>query len=79
MSAGTSQDADNPISIDLIEWADVIFAMEPVHRKRLNERFGQALRNKKIVVLGIPDEYAFMDPRLVELLERKVEKHLLSR
>lgn len=75
-SAGTSPDADTPLSLDLIEWADLIFAMEPVHRKRCNEAFKSALRTKKIIVLGIPDRYAYMDPALVELLQAKVPRHL---
>jgi predicted protein tyrosine phosphatase len=75
-SAGTSPDADTPLSLDLIEWADLIFAMEPVHRKRLNEKFKSALRTKKIIVLGIPDRYTYMDPALIEILQSKVTRHL---
>ena len=76
MSAGTSEDADNPVSGDLIEWADVIFAMERVHRQRLNQRFGSLMRAKQVVVLGIPDKYKFMDPELVEILNQRVPAHL---
>ena len=75
-SAGTSPDAETPLSLDLIEWADLIFAMEPVHRKRLNEKFKSALRTKKIIVLGIPDRYTYMDPALIEILQSKVTRHL---
>jgi predicted protein tyrosine phosphatase len=76
MSAGTSEDADNPVSGDLIEWAEVIFAMERVHRQRLNQRFGSLMRAKQVVVLGIPDKYKFMDPELVEILNQRVPAHL---
>ncbi len=38
-SAGTSLDADNRISLDEVEWADIIFAMEEVHRKKIMETF----------------------------------------
>jgi len=56
-SAGTNPDADNPISSDQIQWADIIFVMEQTHRKKLNNRFQSLLTDKKVVVLGIPDDY----------------------
>jgi predicted protein tyrosine phosphatase len=75
-SAGTSPDADNPISLDLVEWADAIFVMEDVHRKKLAESFGSVVRAKKMIVLGIRDKYSFMDPELVRLLRLKLARHL---
>jgi predicted protein tyrosine phosphatase len=75
-SAGTSNDAGNPISADLVEWADIVFAMERVHRKRISDWFGSLLRGKKIVVLGIPDNYEYMDPELIAILEKTVPPHL---
>jgi predicted protein tyrosine phosphatase len=73
-SAGTSDDADCALSGDAIEWADVIFVMEAVHRDSLSRRFGRLLRGKRIVVLGIPDHYAYMQPELVALLEARVRR-----
>jgi predicted protein tyrosine phosphatase len=75
-SAGTSPDADNPICSDLIEWADIIFVMENVHRKRLNESFKSLLRHKQIVVLGIADKYQYMDPELIKILKTRLAKYL---
>jgi predicted protein tyrosine phosphatase len=65
VSAWTSADAGNPLSPDLVEWADVVFVMEKVHRKRLKKTLKSGLRNKKFVVLGIADRYGYMDPALV--------------
>ncbi len=76
LSAGTSPDAETIISTDLIEWADIIFAMEGIHRRRLTQRFGPSLRAKRLIVLGIADDYAYMDSRLVGLLQEKVTRHL---
>jgi len=45
--------------------------MEPVHRRRLLTRYRDQLKGKRVVVLGIGDEYAFMQPELIELLLRK--------
>ncbi len=53
-SAGTSIDADTPISSDLIDWSDIIFVMERVHQRRLLQRFGPILKAKRVLVLGIP-------------------------
>ncbi len=75
-SAGTSDDADTVASAELIEWADIIFAMEPIHRKKLLEKFGPLLRTKRVIVLGIPDQYSYMDPKLVAILNRKVLPYL---
>ncbi len=71
-SAGTDEQADTPLEPELVQWADVIFVMEKAHRMRLTKRFGQHLNGKRVVVLDIPDNYAFMDPALVSLLQRKV-------
>ncbi len=75
-SAGTERDADSPVSSDDVEWAELIFVMESRHKKRLGQMFGQLLAQKRIIVLGIPDDYEFMQPELVELLTRKVTKYL---
>jgi len=76
LSAGTSPDAEMPVSADLIEWADIVFVMEAVHRRRLNQRFRAALRSKRLIVLGIPDHYNYMDESLIDLLRVKVTQHL---
>lgn len=71
-SAGTDDNADVPLDPELIEWADTIYAMEASHRNRITKKFQKYLAGKRIVVLNIPDDYEFMQPALVSLLERKV-------
>ena len=73
-SAGTSVDADNRVSLDQVEWADIIFAMEEIHRRRLKEMFPDVLKEKKVVVLRIPDKYSYMDPELIKTLKQKVSR-----
>ncbi|MBT2335643.1 low molecular weight protein tyrosine phosphatase family protein [Variovorax paradoxus] len=75
-SAGLAADAECPISLEQLVWADVIFVMEKVHRGKLSHRFGRHLNGKKVICLDIPDNYDFMQPELVALLERKVSPHL---
>jgi predicted protein tyrosine phosphatase len=52
--------------------------MERAHRNKLAKKFRPHLKNQRIIVLGIPDEYEYMDPRLVRLFEKLVPpQHLL--
>ena len=75
-SAGTNHDADNPLTGELVEWADFIFVMERLHRNKLQKRFRSSLNGKRLVVLDIPDDYAFMDPDLIALLKARMARHL---
>lgn len=70
-SAGLNPEAETPVSADLLAWADVIFVMERAHRNKLSKKFRAQLRSKRIICLDIPDEFEFMDPALVRLLEAK--------
>lgn len=76
LSAGTAPDATTPVSADLLEWAELIFVMENRHRDALRRKFSTALRHKKVIVLGIPDIYRYMDPRLIPVLKQKVDPYL---
>lgn len=78
-SAGLALDADEPLSAELLEWAHIVFVMEKRHRAQLSRRFGRHLGGRRVVCLDIADDYGFMDPRLVALLEARVEPHLRRR
>lgn len=71
-SAGVNRDADNPLSPELLEWAELILVMESRHRRKLAEKFRRHLAGKPIHSLNIPDDYAFMQPELVQLLRQRV-------
>ena len=75
-SAGTNHDAENPLSGELIEWADIIFVMERQHRSKIQTKYRSSLKDKRLICLNIPDDYDFMDEALVTLLEEKVPRHL---
>ena len=75
-SAGLAPDAEEQCSAELVEWADLIFVMERAHRARLQRRFKPWLKRARVLCLDIPDDYDFMQPELVALLERKVGPHL---
>lgn len=75
-SAGTELNAREPLSNEIILWADLIFVMEETHKVILNTYYSDAADNKKIIVLSIPDEYSYMEQELVELIIERVTPHL---
>jgi predicted protein tyrosine phosphatase len=75
-SAGLGGDATVPLSPEQIAWADIIFVMEKAHRNRLSSKFKRHLNGKRVVCLDIPDDYAYMQPELVRLLEAKAGRFL---
>lgn len=77
-SAGLNRGADNPLTSELLEWAEIIFVMERVHRQKLSTKFKAHLNGKRIVCLEIPDNYGYMDPELIQLLKARVPRHLPS-
>ncbi|WP_180970131.1 low molecular weight protein tyrosine phosphatase family protein [Deinococcus planocerae] len=78
-SAGTARDANTPLTRDLLEWADVAVCMEKGHRDWIRPKIKGALSDDRLLTLGIPDEYEFMDPDLVTLLERLVPPRLAGK
>lgn len=76
LSAGTNNDAENPLSDEEVEWADIIFVMEKSHRNKMQQKYRSALKDKRLICLHIPDNYEFMDPALVLLLKAKVPRYL---
>ena len=75
-SAGLAPDAEEPVTPDHLDQADLIFVMERAHRAKLQRRFGKHLKGSRVICLDISDDYAFMQPELVALLEKKVAPHL---
>ena len=71
-SAGTSATARRTVNAGDIRWADHILVMEHHHKERLKDKFAHELARKKIHVLDIPDDFQFMDPDLVALIELRV-------
>ena len=75
-SAGTENSARIKLTAGHVGWADVIFCMENKHAARVQERFTSELADKPLIVLRIPDDYGFMDPELIELLQSELAAHL---
>ena len=75
-SAGTNNDAESPLTAELVEWAEVIVVMERQHRTKVSKRFRKELGGKRLVCLDIQDNYEFMHPELIELLKARAGRFL---
>ena len=74
--AGLSNDADEHLSSEQLDWADIVFVMEGRQKKILTAKFNRHLRDTKVVVLNIPDKFGYMDKALVYLLRPKLDAAL---
>ena len=72
-SAGTDQMAETVLNRTLLEWADSIVVMERYHRNYIRKHYPDIKKKKKIVCLYIPDEYDYMQPELIRLLQNRFE------
>lgn len=75
-SAGLNNDAENPVTPELLEWAEIIFVMEKAHRNKLSSKFKKHIGKARVICLDIPDDYEYMDPMLIKILKSKVPRFL---
>jgi predicted protein tyrosine phosphatase len=74
-SVGLRDKSERKISEKDILWADLILAMEDWHKNWILGLF-RHLDIPPIEVLGIEDEYDYMDPELVILIKERIESIL---
>lgn len=72
-SCGTHLFAEKTITSFAIEWADIIFCMEELHKEFIIKYYPEEIKGKEIVVLSIPDKYYRGDPELVRILKEKLK------
>ena len=77
-SAGTDADALVHVNAQMLDWAELVFIMDDKQRAALQALFPDHAALTRLVCLEIPDDYAFLDPDLVRLLEDRVEPHLAA-
>lgn len=73
--AGLSKEADDLLSIEQLEWADIVFVMEARQKSQLQRSYNEPMRGKQIITLDVPDLYSFMQPELVEILTLKIKPY----
>ena len=71
-SAGTAPSARVRLTAGHVGWADVVLVMEKRHQEQVAARFPDALAGKRLVCLHIPDDYAYGDEELLDLIEAGV-------
>ncbi len=71
-SAGTSKKAKKVVDSKDIKWADTVYVMEEKHKQRLMAYFPDSVKFKEVVVLDIPDNYKYMDKKLISILKEKI-------
>ena len=77
-SRGVSRCARRTVTEQDLRWADLVFVMEPKHKRRLLADFPEEARAAEIRVLDVPDDYRYMDPELVEILRETVGPFIAS-
>jgi len=74
-SAGIRSAAKRRVSAKDLAWAEYIFVMDGEQKKWIQESFRE-LTLPPILVLDIPDEYEYMDPRLQHALRSALDPEL---
>jgi y4mF family transcriptional regulator len=70
-SAGLSPKSNRKVNENDLRWADLVLVMEQKQRGKLTELFHQQPL-PPVEVLGIPDEFEFLDLALIEMLSEKI-------
>lgn len=75
-SAGTNHEVCKDCSTTLVtnehvQWADKIYAMETKHLDYMNSLQPENIAGK-VKVLEVPDQYKYLNARLIAILEEKV-------
>ena len=76
-SASTSSTARKKISERDLNWADLILVMEHHHQTIITKKY-KYLDLAEIIVLNIPDQYQYLSPELIEMLQLSIEAILSS-
>ena len=75
-SAGTASDALARVNTQMLDWADLIFIMDEQQRGSLRRLFPAHPALERLICLDIPDEFVFLQPQLMTLLETRTTPHL---
>lgn len=75
-SAGTEANSRIKVTAGLLSRADIIFCMEKKHVRRIKDKYGDIICDKKVICLNIQDEYEYMDSDLIDILESCVSEYL---
>jgi predicted protein tyrosine phosphatase len=74
-SAGMSAKSRHPLSAADLKWADLILVMESRYQSRIIDQF-RGMPLPEMENLDIPDEYTYMDPKLITNIQVGVEHYI---
>jgi predicted protein tyrosine phosphatase len=75
LSAGTSEEAMVQVNQRMLEWADLVFVMDGEQVEALGRMFPGHPALPNVVCLNIQDDYHFLDPELVAVLQERTRPH----
>jgi predicted protein tyrosine phosphatase len=70
-AAGIMDGAIVTVDHKLCEWAQEIYVMGTEHARAISEKF-KGQYDSKVQILGIPDQYFYREPMLVEYLKGRI-------
>jgi predicted protein tyrosine phosphatase len=70
-----------PLDYTLLFWADEVVVMNYEHRRIIKWQYGEEpiMKDKPILVLDIPDQFGWNDPKLRQLIAERYEEQLSSK
>src|SRR6266566_1753067 len=75
LSAGTSDEALVQVNQRMLDWADIVFVMDDEQIEAMGKMFPGDPALSKVVCLHIEDNYHFLDPELVSILQQRTQPH----
>ena len=75
-SAGIAEYAAVPLTVEMFEWADLVFVFSKRHQRIVEARFRDRSRRKTVVCLHLPDRFEYKSPELVTKLTGKLAHYL---
>lgn len=75
-SAGTVTFAKNPLTQELMSWADAIFVFDESQVTAMEKRFGTKEFDRPVICLGLSDTFEYKSQQLVLKLTAKLEPYL---
>ena len=77
-SAGTDALFGRAVTSEDLQWADLVVVMEQRHAQKIRAAFPSAASGAKLVVLGIPDVYEYMEQALQREIRSRFEAAVAS-
>ena len=65
---------ERPVDEKQLSWAELVVVMEDAQRAEIARRFPKLYMKKKIISLDIPDVYNHNKPKLIHILESKINE-----